>query len=344
MNRYSETLNRFYNIVKEKSNDVMMGIIIDSPWMPGYMDVNTLDFYFDQTVWLNSYRQVLKDLPGVAFVPGSWVEYGMSAEPSGWGVKIEWKPGSPPSLHHFPGGLAAIIEQDTPDPEHHGMMPVILRQYERTREILNQDGIPPKMAAARGPLAVAAHLIGVTELLTATRLDKENCLALFEKTTDLCIKWLKAQLDRMDDPFGILVLDDIAGMMRPKMADQLAFPFLKRIFDSFPDMIHLFHNDTPNDKIFPGLAECGIDVFNFSHEISIERARELVGDDMVLFGNLPPVDTLVRATADQVKQATRELLKTAHDHGPIILSAGGGISPDTPIENLQAMADVVHSQ
>lgn len=343
MSDYKQTLNRFYHIGKEKTNDTMMGIIIDSPWMPGYMNVNTIDFYFDQETWLNSYRQVLKDLPGVAFVPGSWVEFGMAAEPSGWGIKIEWKPASPPSLHHFPGGLKAIVDQQTPDPENDGLMPVILRQYERTKDMLKQDGIHPRMAAARGPLAVASHLVGVTELLTATRLDKDNCLALFEKTTDLCIKWLQSQLDRMDDPIGVLVLDDIVGMLRPKMADKLAFPFLKRIFDSFPDMLHIFHNDTPNDKVFPGLAECNIDMFNFSHEITVERTRELVGDDMVLFGNVPPVDILVRGSVDDVKNATTKMLTKAKDNGPVIISAGGGISPETPIENLQAMANVVNS-
>jgi uroporphyrinogen decarboxylase len=200
------------------------------------------------------------------------------------------------------------------------------------------------MAAARGPLAVASHLVGVTELLMATQLEPEACLALIEKTTELCIRWLRAQLERMDEPVGVLLLDDLVGMISPEDAERFALPFYKRIFESFPGLFRLFHNDTPNEKAFGGLATTGMDVFNFSHTTSLTRARELVGPDVVLMGNLPPLDLLVRGTPEEVRVATSALLEEAARTGPVLVSPGGGVSPGTPIENLQAMNEVLRKR
>jgi len=344
MKPYHDTFSRFVDLIKNRRKDTtVMALIIDSPWLPGYTGVNTFDFYFDQGTWMDAHIRVLNDLPGVAFVPGSWIEFGMAAEPSGWGVPIRWSPSSPPSIKHVPGGLEALLEAELPDPEKDGLMPVILRQYKRYGPPLAERGIEPRMAAARGPLAVASHLLGVSELLMAMHTEPEDCLALLTSTTDLCIRWLNAQLNRMTEPVGILVLDDLVGMMGPADAEIFAFPFLKRIFKAFPGLIHIFHNDTPNEAVYGGLAGTGMDVFNFTHRTSVERARELVGPDIVLMGNVPPLDILVRETPETVRKETEILMHKAAACGPVLVSCGGGVSPGTPIENLQAMADVVHS-
>jgi len=140
------------------------------------------------------------------------------------------------------------------------------------------------------------------------------------------------------------VLDDLVGMMGPDDAETFGLPRLKRIFDEFEGLIRFFHNDTPNEKLFPGLATIGMDVFNFSHETDLAQARELLGPDIVLMGNLPPLDLLVRGTSDQAREATVQQLDQLADVGPMLISPGGGVSPGTPIENLQAMCEVIRSR
>lgn len=338
---YPQTLQRFQQLVREKPTDqTMLALIIDSPWLPGYAGINTLDFYFDTPTWLATYRKALDDLPGVAFVPGTWVEFGMACEPSGWGVPIHWAPDQPPGVHHFPGDLATLAAAPVPDPETAGFMAVALRQYERTQPALTGMGLAPRMAAARGPLALASHLHGVTEILMATQMDPDTCHRLFEKTTDLVIAWLKAQLARMDEPIGVLVLDDLVGMMGPDDAETFALPYFQRIFSEFDGMIRLFHNDTPNDKVFPVMAQFGIDVLNFSHTTDLAEARRLLGPDIVLMGNIPPLDVLVRGTAQQCAEAAQAQMDRLAEVGPMLVSPGGGVSPGTPIENLQAVRRV----
>jgi len=347
MNSNSESpaapTERFEAIVRERRTDeTMVALIIDSPWLPGYAGANTLDFYFDPRVWADAYTRIRQDLPGVAFVPDGWVEFGMATEPSGWGTPVQWSGTSPPGVHHVPGGIDAVLAADAPDPETDGLMPAVLRRYERLAADEACSEFAPRMAAVRGPLAVASHLVGVTDLLMSMPLDPDKCMRLLDQTMDLCIRFLKSQLERIADPLGVLVLDDVVGMISPADAERFAAPRLKRIFDEFDGLIHVFHNDTPNENVYPVLAGVGIDVFNFSHVVDPVRARELIGPDIVLMGNVPPLDVLVRGTTREVHRATEDLLAKLSDCAPLLVSPGGGVSPGTPIENLQAMLDVVN--
>ena len=57
---YPETFARFTRLAREKTPDeTMMALIIDSPWMPDYAGLNTLDFYFDPASWLGAYQKAL---------------------------------------------------------------------------------------------------------------------------------------------------------------------------------------------------------------------------------------------------------------------------------------------
>lgn len=337
-----DALTRLEGMVRgRKAAGTMVALIIDSPWLPGYAGVPTLDFYFEPRVWLDVYERARADLAGAALIPGAWVEFGMATEPTGWGVPVKWNAAQPPDVGAHAGGLAALAGMDAPDPEKDGMMPVVLRQYERMMPELRARGMAPRIAAARGPLAVASHLLGITDFLMATQTDRDACLALLDRTTDLCIRWLKAQLARMDPPLGVLVLDDLVGMLGPEDAEAIAVPRLRRIFAEFPGLIRFYHNDTPNDRIYGLLAGIGMDVFNFTHLADIGAARKALGPEIVLMGNLPPLDLLVRGTPEAVRAGTKQLLARLDEAGPVLVSPGGGVSPGTPIANLKALIETV---
>jgi len=75
MTSYPENLDRLVALVRERRRDqTMVALIIDSPWLPGYAGVKSLDFYFDPPTWLDVWKQAHHDLPSAVFVPGSWIE------------------------------------------------------------------------------------------------------------------------------------------------------------------------------------------------------------------------------------------------------------------------------
>ena len=72
MPSYPQTVDRLVSLIRERRRDqTMAALIIDSPWLPVYAGVGTMDFYFDPATWIRAHEKTLQDLPGVAFVPGS---------------------------------------------------------------------------------------------------------------------------------------------------------------------------------------------------------------------------------------------------------------------------------
>ncbi len=78
------------------------------------------------------------------------------------------------------------------------------------------------------------------------------------------------------------------------------------------------------------------EVWNFSHEMDIAAVRAAV-PPMALLGNVAPLDTLVRGTPDQVFREARACVDKVAAGGGFILSAGGGLSPGTPAEHIDAL-------
>ncbi|MEO6183926.1 MAG: uroporphyrinogen decarboxylase, partial [Verrucomicrobiota bacterium] len=84
----------------EKLDKIPMAMIVDSPWMPGHLGVKHMDFYLDPEVWFQSHLKIHQEFPGVIWVPGWWMEYGMAAEPSALGSKIKFWTDNTPSEYH----------------------------------------------------------------------------------------------------------------------------------------------------------------------------------------------------------------------------------------------------
>jgi uroporphyrinogen decarboxylase len=139
------------------------------------------------------------------------------------------------------------------------------------------------------------------------------------------------------EPEGILLLDDIVGMVSKRDYESLVHPHLRRIFDEFEGLIRVFHNDTPCPHLLESMAEANFDVFNFSHETDIAEVKARMGHRVALMGNVPPLEMGVRGTPAEVEQWARECLTKGAPGGGMILSFGGGVSPGTLAENIDAL-------
>jgi uroporphyrinogen-III decarboxylase len=320
-----------------RADRVPVALIIDSPWMPGFLGMNTLDFFLYPELWLKAHLAVMERFPEIAFLPGFWVEYGMAIEPSGYGSGLMWRPDSPPGMRHLDLPFEAWGDLPRPDPETEGLMPLALRRL----ELLEKGGLPEphriQFAAARGPLTLATHVLGTTTFLEATAGEPDAAHAALDGFTDLVLGYLRAQVERLREPLGILLLDDIPGMLSPRSFETMAVPYLRRILEPFEGLIRIYHNDTPCPHLLPRMGLLPFEVWNFSHEMDIAVVREAVGSDLVLLGNVAPLDTLARGTPEQVLAEAGACIAKAAPGGRFILSAGGGASPGTPAENVDAL-------
>ena len=67
-----------------------VGLIVDSPWLPGWAGVSMLDYFADEQVWLEANLRAVRRFEGISLLPGFWMEYGMCTEPSAFGAKCTW--------------------------------------------------------------------------------------------------------------------------------------------------------------------------------------------------------------------------------------------------------------
>ena len=72
---------------REKMDKIPMALIIDSPWIPGYLGIKHLDYFLDPELWFQSNLKIMREFPDIIFIPSWWMEYGMAAEPSVLGVQ-----------------------------------------------------------------------------------------------------------------------------------------------------------------------------------------------------------------------------------------------------------------
>jgi uroporphyrinogen decarboxylase len=220
-------------------------------------------------------------------------------------------------------------------------MPLVLQRYLDAEKRLLPEGASIKMVAARGPFAVAGWLLGITDLLIALKKEPEAAQRLLDTLTTTIICWLRAQLDVLRAPEGVLVLDDIVGMLSPKLFEQYAQPLMTRLFAEFGGLIKVYHNDTPCPHLLAPMSTLGFDVFNFSHITDIAEVQAQM-PGIALMGNVPPLDVMVRGTPDQVSAWACACIAKTGGRG-LILSAGGGVSPDTSPEMVDALVGALHS-
>jgi len=321
----------------EEPDQVPVGLIVDSPWLPGYAGMDTRDYFLFPDQWLEINLGLLDRFPEAVWLPGFWVEYGMAAEPSAFGAKVLFHPNQPPSIESVVTDLAFWAGAKPADPQKAGLMPLVLRLYEVMEERLQAEGLGIRMVCARGPMTTAGWIVGISNLLMEFITNPEQVTRFLETITTTLILWLRAQLDTLRQPEGIMLLDDIVGMVSKRHYEELIHPHLQRIFDEFDGLIRVYHNDTPCMHLVESLAEANFDVFNFSHEMDIAEVKAKMGHRVALMGNVPPLEVGVREPPEVVERSALECLDKGAPGGGMILSFGGGVSPGTPAENIDAL-------
>jgi uroporphyrinogen-III decarboxylase len=317
------------------------GFIIDSPWLPAWHGISTLQYYSSEKLWFESNLNALRTFPGVMFLPGFWSEFGMCTEPSAFGAKTIWTQNALPHADHIISDISEVDSVKEPNPKTDGLLPFVIQRLLNYQPQIQAEGYNIKFAIARGPLNIASFLMGTTELMMAMIMDPDRTHLLLEKITSFSVNWLQLQKETFPSIDGILVLDDIVGFVGDYECTQFALPYLKRIFAAFDSSVRFFHNDAQGLVSTPYLKDMGVNLFNFSFEHSMQEIRDLAGPDVTLLGNLPPRDVLAAGSPAQVFAETQEMFNSIADKRRIIWSVGGGMPPGVPTENIHAFLEAL---
>jgi len=334
----NEQWEKLLAVIDGQAVDPMpVGFIIDSPWLPGWAGISALDYYSSEQMWFVANLKAVKQFPEVIFMPGFWSEFGMCTEPSAFGAKCSWQPNEMPYAEKIIADIKAAGSLEKPNSKKDGLLPFTLNRLRHYQAQIEQQGHGIKFAVSRGPLNIASFLAGSTEFLMAIRTDPDVIHKMLGTITDFIIDWLELQIETVPSIDGVFILDDIVGFLGEQDFKETALPYLKRIFKSFDVAVRFFHNDAAGLVCAPYMTEMGVNLFNFSFQHSLAEMKELTSNTVTLLGNIPTRDVLAAGSPDNVRNSVKAALDSVEDKSHIVLSCGGGMPPDVPTENIEAL-------
>ena len=317
------------------------GFIIDSPWIPGWYGISTIDYYSSDDLWFRSNLKAVNSFPDVWFMPGFWSEYGMCTEPSAFGSRMIFPENNLPHAEKIISGIEEIDRLPTPNVKTDGLLPFMISRLRNNQENIIRNDHQIRFAVARGPLNIASFLMGTTELMTAIAMDPDRTHKLLKKISDFICDWLSWQKECFPSIDGVLILDDIIGFLGEDEFKEFVLPYFKRIFGCTGSKVRFLHNDADGLITAKYLNEMDVNMFNFSFNHSIGEIRRLAGPEVVLVGNIPPRDVLAAGKPEEVETAVKKAFGETEDHNRIIWSAGGGMPPGVSSDNINAFINAV---
>ncbi len=326
MNSYE----RYMAVVKGGSSDILPRVPILMAFAAEYIGSNYGMFAADHRVLVEANLRCVKDFDfdQVSAISDPY------RETQGFGGEIEFVEDGVPRL-------VAPPLQDSRD------LSVLQRPnpYESERMLDRVKAVEAMADAVKGeysilgwvegPAAEAADLRGVTNFLIDLMEDPDFCHALMALCSEVGAEFALAQLKAGADTIGIG--DAIASQVSPQTYADMIFPYEKQLVDSIHAAgglvrLHICGNIT---HLLPQIKYLGVDILDLDWMVDIRHAREIVGPDTVLVGNLDPVAEVQDGTPEEIAAKMVEVYRAAGN--PFLAGAGCEIPKDTPVENLKAL-------
>ncbi len=242
--------------------------------------------------------------------------------------------------HQPPHGRRPLLETPKdlvrlrlPDPSSGGRMTDRIDAVRNFKEQVKDE--IPILGWIEGPLAEAVDLYGMDNLMIATMDEEDFVLDLMDFIVEMERRFALAQIEAGATMIGIG--DAAASLVSPGFYEEHVAPREKALVDSIHEAgarvrLHICGNVKGK---FQAMASTGADMIDIDYPQALSDVREAVGPDIVLSGNVHPVEGVYKGTPDSVREAFAKCHEEAGER--YILAAGCEIPPGTPEENVRAM-------
>jgi MtaA/CmuA family methyltransferase len=255
-------------------------------------------------------------------------------ETSAFGASIEFiDEGVPRCLGHV---IRTIGDLDgLPDPDVYKCERTLdrIKGAEYFQKLLR--GTVPVSGWVEGPLAEACDLAGVDNMLMWSMTEPDFTNRLLDKCLATAKSFAKAQAEAGCDLIG--VGDAICSQIDTETYDLFVRDRHTELIEyihecGIPVKLHICGNIS---HLLGSFRQVNADIIDIDWQVDIDRAREILGDDIVIGGNINPV-AVQDCSAEEVFLQSRALVERYRDQ-KYLLAAGCEISVLTPHENLMAM-------
>lgn len=259
------------------------------------------------------------------------------------GVKLVFAPNEGPVIEN-PIRCAADVQALRPvDPEAE-----LAFTLEAIRLVCRElDGRVPLIGFAGAPFTLASYLIeggGSRHYVQTKRLMYHHTAAwhtLLDKLAGVTSAFLRAQITA-----GVQVVqlfDSWVGCLGPDDYRAYVLPHTGRVIDELRGCdVPVIHFATGAATLLEAMREAGGDVIGVDWRMPLDDAWQRLGGQVGVQGNLDPVALF--APLPEITRRVDDILRRAGNRPGHIFNLGHGILPETPVEHVQAVAEMVHSR
>jgi len=257
------------------------------------------------------------------------------------GLSLEFIRGEGPVIHNPLRSAADVAALSVPDPRKSLSFTI-----EAIRLVQDElDGRIPLIGFSGAPFTLASYAVegGASRSFILTKslmYDQPGTWhALMDKLATMVGDYLKAQAEA-----GAQVLqlfDSWAGALSTADYRRYVLPYSQRAIQTAGSTgATVIHFGTGTSGLLETFKEAGGDVIGVDWRVSLADAWRRLGDDTAIQGNLDPVALF--APLPELERQVREILAQAGGRPGHIFNLGHGILPQTPVEHVAALVDMVH--
>jgi uroporphyrinogen decarboxylase len=256
------------------------------------------------------------------------------------GLQLEFAKGEGPVIHNPVRSLEQVRGLRQVDPRTD--LGHVLEAIRLTRRELGET---PLIGFAGGPFTVASYAIeggASRDFLQTKRLmysQPEAWHAFMELLADLLGEYLVEQVRAGAQ--AVQLFDSWVGSLSPSDYTRFVQPYSRRVLSAVQELgVPVIHFGVNTATLLPAMKQAGGTVIGLDWRVPLDEGWKVIGNDRAVQGNLDPVALF--APLPELKARVKEVLKRANGQPGHIFNLGHGILPNTPVENVKAVVEMVH--
>ncbi len=206
------------------------------------------------------------------------------------------------------------------------------------------SGKVPLIGFAGAPFTLASYMIeggGSRQYLATKRLmynHPEVWGALMRMLARITADYLLMQIEAGADL--VQLFDSWVGSLGPDDYRQFVLPYTAEIIRRIPASVPVIHFGTITGNLLELMREAGGDVIGLDWRVNLGEAWARLNHRVAVQGNLDPIALF--AGVDEIRARARAILDQAAARPGHIFNLGHGILPETPVDHVIALVEMVH--